>query len=502
MLCRTLTAQSRSHEYKYSVSKNAYTMKLGQISVIHFTSKISASILGSISTIYIARVLGSDILGTYSIALAVVSWLGLLGTMGITSAITKRVSEQEDSEAYAIAGLIIIATLFMAISSLVVLFRHNINDYVGFPAVPFIIGMLGVLLVYNLITSLLTGKHLVHITGIFSPVKTGSRAGIQIGAIIFGFGVAGLFGGYIIGYLIVIMLGSYIVVKKFNSIVIPEQKHFIRIIDYAKFSWLGSLRSNAFNWVDIALLGFFVSNSLIGYYTVAWNISQFLIIFGASLSQTLFPEMSKISSEKSPKEVSSLLNTGLSYAGLFIIPGLVGGGILGERLLRIYGPDFVQARVVLVILIIATLVQSYQNQITTTLNAIDRPDLAFRVNIVFIGANIALNALLIYFFGWVGAAVATATSVFISFCIGYLYLESIVDFHIPVREILKQVLASAIMGVFVWSALVAEQEYIHIDHNLLLTFSLVILGAAVYIVSLLSLSATFRRVIKNNLPYV
>ncbi|VTT88166.1 polysaccharide biosynthesis protein [Halorubrum sp. DM2] len=477
-------------------------MKLGQISVIHFLSNISASILGFISTIYIARVLGSGVLGTYSVALAVVSWLGLLGTMGITSAITKRVSEQEDSEAYALAGLIIITTLFVFISILVTLFQHNINRYVGFPAAPFIVGMLGVLLGYNLITSLLSGKHLVHITGIFSPIKTGSRAGIQIGAVISGIGVAGLFGGYILGYLIVILLGSYIVVKKFERVVIPERKHFNRIIDYAKFSWLGSLRSNAFNWVDIALLGFFVSNSFIGYYTAAWNISQFLIIFGASLSQTLFPEISKISSEQSPRRVSSLLNTGLSYAGLFLIPGLVGGGILGEQLLRIYGPNFAQARVVLVILIVATLVQSYQRQITTTLNAIDRPDLAFRVNTVFICTNIALNALLIYLFGWVGAAVATATSVGISLCTGYLYLNSIIKFQVPVKEILKQVLASAIMGVFVWGALVAEQQYIHINHNLLLVFSLVTLGASIYFVSLLILSVTFRNTVRNNLPYI
>lgn len=475
-------------------------MRLGQISVIHFLSKILSSVLGFAATIYIAQLLGAGVLGTYSVAIAVVSWLGLMGNMGITGAIQKRVSEQEEPAQYAIAGVIIQFALFVFLTLLVVLFRGYINDYVGFEASGYIVGMLAVLLGYNAITGLLNGQHMVHLSGVFSPVKTGSRAGLQIAALFTGLGLSGLLGGYILGYLVVISLGAIIVVRSFEEFTLPQRYHFQRLYSYAKFSWLGGLRSKAFNWVDIVVLGFFVQNAFIGYYTAAWNIAQFLIIFGSSMSQTLFPEMSKISSTYDPEAVSELLNTALSYAGLFLIPGLIGGSILGERILRIYGPDFTQAEIVLAILIVATLIQAYQAQFTTTLNAIDRPDLAFRVNMVFVGANLILNVILIYFYGWIGAAVATASSVAISLCVAYHYLSSIIRINIPIVEIGNQWIAGVLMGGVVFIALRFEDTYINIGHNVVVILSLVALGAAVYFAALLAISAKFRATISDNLP--
>lgn len=475
-------------------------MKLGQISVIHFLSKILSSVLGFAATIYIAQLLGAGVLGIYSVAIAVVSWLGLVGNMGITAAIQKRVSEQEEPSEYAIAGVVLMFALFMFLALVVVVFRGYINDYVGFAASGYIVGMLAVLLGYNAITALLNGQHMVHLSGLFSPVKTGSRAGLQIAALFTGLGLSGLFGGYIVGYLVVISLGAVIVVRSFEKFALPQRYHFRRIYSYAKFSWLGGLRSKAFNWVDIVVLGFFVPSAFIGYYTAAWNIAQFLIIFGTSVSQTLFPEMSKIAATDDQEAVSELLDAALSYAGLFLIPGLIGGGILGERILRIYGPDFTQAGTVLAILIVATLVQAYQAQFTTTLNAIDRPDLAFRVNIVFVGANLLLNVILIYFYGWIGAAVATASSVVISLCVAYYYLSSIVRVDIPVGEIGNQWVAGVLMGGVVFAGLRFEAAYLNIGHNVAVVLSLVALGATVYFAILLAISSQFRVTVADNLP--
>jgi O-antigen/teichoic acid export membrane protein len=475
-------------------------MRLGQTSVIHFVSKFLSSVLGFVASIYIARLLGADVLGLYSVAIAVVSWLGIVGTMGITGAIQKRVSEQEEPSEYAIAGVILMAVLFVALAGTIFIFRGYVNDYVGYPAAGYIVGMLAVSLGYNAVSSLLNGQHLVHVSGLFSPVKTGSRAGSQILAIFSGFGLSGLFGGYIIGYLVVISLGTFIVVRSFGHAEPPRKRHFRSIYDYAKFSWLGGLRGRAFNWVDIAVLRFFVSSSFIGYYTAAWNISQFLMIFGTSLSQTLFPEMSELSVKEDRAAVADLLDPALSYAGIILIPGLVGGGILGERILRIYGPDFTQAGVVLTVLIVATLFQAYQKQYTTTLNAVDRPDLAFRVNVVFIVANVVLNVILIYLHGWIGAAVATAGSVGSSLLLAHYYLSRVVDFEVPVAELGKQWFAAGVMGGLVLGGLQIETTYVQIGHHLLEVVLLVGFGAGVYFLVLFGLSSRFRDTVSQNLP--
>jgi O-antigen/teichoic acid export membrane protein len=94
------------------------TLQLGQISVVLFFSELLASALGFVATICIARFLGSGALGIYSVATAVVSWLVLFGTMGVTGGITKRISEGEDPGAYAVAGVGIISVFAIGLAAL------------------------------------------------------------------------------------------------------------------------------------------------------------------------------------------------------------------------------------------------------------------------------------------------------------------------------------------------------------------------------------------------
>lgn len=476
------------------------SLRLGQTSIIFFFSKLLASALGFAATIYVARLLGSEALGIYSVATAVVSWLVLFGTMGVTSGITKRVSERKESSAYALAGVSIILIFGVGLSATILLLHRQVNEYIGFSAAGFLATMMVVTLAQSTIMSLLNGRKLVHVAGAFSPVKTGSRAGAQIIALSLGAGVVGLFSGYIIGYFVVILGGAYVLVRDFDRVMIPRKRHFRGILSFAKYAWLGGLRSKAFNWVDIALLGFFVSNTLIGYYTAAWNIAQFLVIFGTAISRTLFPEMSESAVAEDPEAVSDLLNTALSYAGLIMIPGLVGGTLIGERLLRIYGSEFTQAALVLSVLILATLLQSYQKQFTTTLNALDRPDIAFKINLVFILLNVGLNIVLIVVYGWAGAAVATALSVGISLFVAYRYMDSILEFTIPAGEIAKQWMASGLMACFVIVFMWINGRYITIESNLLFVLLTVSSGAALYFCSLLGLSGRFRTTVRDNLP--
>lgn len=475
-------------------------MRIGQTSVIHFSSKIFSSALGFVATIYIARLLGANALGTYSLALTVVSWLGIAGNIGVSGAIRKRVSEDKEPGAYALAGVVVMSVLFIILSILLISFRHEVDEYVGFPASGFLILMLGASLGVNVVTSLLDGRHLVHISGLLSPIRTGGRATLQIGALSVGLGIAGLFGGYILGYLLVVLLGVVVISRNVETVTKPTRHHFKDLFSYAKYAWLGALQSRAFNWVDIAVLGFFVPQSFIGFYSASWNIAQFLILFGGSLSRTLFPEMSRVSEGRNSEAVSSLVDSALSYAGLILIPGLIGGTILGNRILRIYGPDFEQATVVLSILISACLLQAYQAQLTNTLNAINRPELSFRINAVFIVANVTLNVILIYFHGWVGAAVATALSVAISLIIAYVTLSSIVQFSIPFGEIGRQWIAAGLMGIVVYAGLLIESTHLHIGHNLATLLTLVILGAGVYFFALLAISTRFRTTVIDNLP--
>jgi O-antigen/teichoic acid export membrane protein len=316
---------------------------------------------------------------------------------------------------------------------------------------------------------------------------------VQVVLVLSGFGIAGAFAGYVVGAIVAIAIGAYFVEVPRRK---PSRRDVFRLRSYAQFSWLSSIKGRTFMSMDTIILAVFVSNSLIAVYEVAWNLASLFAIFGESIRQTLFPEMSKLSSEgSSDDEIAGLLRVSLAYAGLFIIPGLVGAAIVGDVVLTVYGSGFETGYYILLILTFARLLYGYMGQFLTTIDAIDRPDLTFRINAVFVAVNLLLNVLLTWQFGWYGAAAATTASAGIGLLLGYYYANRVVDVVVPIAEIGKQCLAAGIMAgvVFLGRAVIGG--------SLPIVVVLVGVGAGVYFVTLFGLSQEFRTTVRENLPF-
>ena len=474
-------------------------MRLGQTSAIFFISRLTGSVFGFIATIYFARLLGEEVLGFYAVAIALVSWLTIVGKVGISGAVTKRVSEGDEQGAYATAGGSIIAVLFIVVALGIMLFQDPVNDYIGVPIAELVVLIVFAQLMLGFTFSLLKGSHLVHVYALLSTAKQGLRSVAQVALVFVGWGLVGMLVGYAIGGLLIAIF-SLLFLNIRPSL--PEKRHFTRLIDYAKYSWLGSMKGKTFDWVDIIVLGFFVPTGLIGVYSVAWSISRFLEIFGRGISTTLFPEMSEIAAKNDPSMVSGLTEDALQYAGLILIPGLVGGFVVGDRLLLIYGDGFVKGQTVLAILVSALLVYTYNQQLLNTLNAIDRPDLAFRSNAVFIASNLLFNIIFVYAIGWIGAAIATTLSAAVALVFAYYYCRSHVPFEVSYAEIARQWIASFVMGIGVYfTREFGEARWTWIDdYNAVFVVLLVSLGAAIYFFSLIIISTQFRQTVDRNLP--
>lgn len=471
-------------------------MRIGQTSFIVFASKLVGSALGFLATIYLARELGAEILGFYALVMALTAWFILAGKLGVSKAMTKRISEGDEPASYLAASATLIGVVGTSVGVLVIVFAEYIDAYVGETVALFVVAILFIKLFYNFTNAVLRGERKVHITGILQPVHIGSYSLVQVALVAAGFGLVGMLIGYIVGGILIGIVGLFFVSTGINR---PRVRHFKSLIDFAKYAWLGGLKSRSFNDVDILVLGFLVPSALVGVYSIAWSIAKFLELFGSAVSTTLFPELSKADADRSDELVSNLVTDSLAYGGLFIIPGLFGGALLADHLLAIYGPEFVQGATVLVVLILATLLYGYQKQLMNAINAVDRPDLAFRINVVFIVTNVVLNVLLILEFGFVGAAIATALSAGLGTVLSFLALRSLVTFAVPVGEIARQFLAAGVMAAGVYVGLVGFSTAA-ITHDVAIVVTLVTIGAGVYFVSLLGISAQFRATVAANSP--
>lgn len=475
-------------------------MRLGQTSVIYFISKFGGSILGFFATIYFTRTLGEDIYGFYAITLALVSWLGIVKSVGFGQAIVKRMSEEEESDAFLAAGTAVKGSLTSLVAFGVVLFQDQVNAYVGQPVAEFVVLLLVISIFSGLVNSALKGSHRVHVYAPLSTAKQGAQSIFMIAFVYVGWELSGMLLGYALGTALIAMFGLWFVRP---SLVIPQWRHVYSLFNFAKFSWLGSMRKKTFSEMDIIILGLFVSPGLTGIYAIAYALSKFLDLFGSAIQSTLFPELSKRAAANEPDMVRTLTNDAISYAGLFLIPGIIGGTILGDRLMRIYGDGFEIGAQVLPILLVGILAYSYNKQLLNTLNGIDRPNLAFRANAVFIVSNLVLNIALVYTIGWVGAAIATAISAGIGLIFGFYYTRRHVAFAIPFGEIARQWIAALVMGLVVYAARgfgETNLEWI-VDYNAVFVVGLVGVGAVVYFAVLFGISTEFRTTVENNLPF-
>lgn len=473
-------------------------MRIGQTSVIYLSSQIAGSVLGFLATIYFTRTLGEEIYGFYAITLALVSWLGIVKSAGFGGAMIKRMSEDEEPDAYFAAGTAIKVTLTTLVAIGVFVFREQVNSYVGQPVAEFVILLLIVSIFNGLVNSALQGTHRVHIYAPLRTAKQGAQSIVMIAFVYLGWELVGMLLGYAIGTAVIATIGLLVVRPTF---VRPRWQHVVSLFDFAKFSWLGSMRKKTFSEMDIIVLGLFVPAGLTGIYAVAYTLAKFLDIFGSAIRTTLFPELSKRSAADDTNMVQTLTNDALSYAGLFLIPGIAGAAILGDRLMLVYGDGFEIGAQVLTILLVGILAYSYNRQLLNTLNAIDRPDLAFRANAAFIVSNLVLNIALIYTIGWLGAAIATASSAAIGLIFGFYYTRRHVGFSVPFEEISKQCIAALLMGVVVYAARVIGEPHPIADHNEIFVVTLVGFGALVYFLVLFTISSTFRTTVSRNLPF-
>jgi O-antigen/teichoic acid export membrane protein len=467
-------------------------MRLAKTALVVFGSSQLSTIVGFIATFYIARFLGPSTLGTYAVVTALLFWIHVPAS-AIDSALMKRISEGIDPGKFLSAGFLINGVLAVLVALGLILFEDPVNAYVG-ASVSRTVAVLALSwFTAKSVSAALRGQEKVAASSLVWTSGRVVRTVLQIAlAGLLGLGLAGLIWGHAVSFFVVTLVGAAIFDVRPR---VPSRDEFSSLWEYARYAWLGKISSQAFNWMDTVLLGVFVSSSLIGIYEVAWTIASTLAVVSTAITDALFPSMSRLDTRNRREEMEELLNKGLVFAGFFAIPGLFGGFVVGTRVLEIFGPAFGQGWIVLVILITARLSSTFSSQFKNTVNALDRPDLGFRINAGFILTNLVFNLSLIPVFGWSGAAVATSLSSILMLVLSYYYVTTLLSGIVfPTTEVAKEIAASVVMivPVYLLTQVVPSSE--------VTTVGIVFMGAAVYTVVILEISPRIRSNLLSLLP--
>ncbi len=138
------------------------------------------------------------------------------------------------------------------------------------------------------------------------------------------------------------------------------------------------------------------------------------------------------------------------------------------------------------------ILQSYETVLLQSLNALDLPEVTFRISLVFFVTNIVGNVVLTWQIGAVGAAIATAGSIGLATFLSLNALRRHVAVQIHWRTLASQLASALTMGVVVQVAL----RWVD-GPGIVTVLGLVLLGVGVYAAVVFAISPTTRRQVRR-----
>ena len=421
--------------------------ELKRQSIASFISRIGYTLFTLLSTMYFAHVLGPSVLGSYFLFVSYFSIIDIIGDGGFGRAAIKRISEAEEQNEYYSAFIILRTSFTILIMVLLIGFKHYTTGNINKQLFDWLILAQFIALFYCLISKGIAGRGKMGIYAIGELTENISRMIIQVISVFLGYEVAGLIGGFILGFAV-----AAIVQFKFLDmhIVRFERKHMKSLTVFSFWLFLTSTGVLLYSYADSIMIGYFLSDSSVGIYKVAFQLSTFTTLLATVISTTLWPKISLWGKTGDIKSIEKTLASAFTFSLLLALPILAGGILLGERMLYfLYGNEFTSGYITLVILLCAQLVNIFQSFFTMYLGALDRQKESFKVTAVASITNIVLNSLMIPVIGIEGAALSTFVTLGMNAFLAKRTLSKIIDVKIEGESLLNMLKATFIMSIFV-----------------------------------------------------
>ena len=468
-------------------------MNIGSIqrqSVIYVASTIGLTVVGFLSTIYFAHTLGPAPLGAYFLFLAYLGIFNLVGDGGFGGAAVKRISEGAEQDEY-FSAFVFIRIALLAVSVTVLLWAEPLLKDATTSGIFFWLLLALIVSVFSNCTSIgIYGSGKVGIQQISNFLDAFLRTVFQVAAVFFGFGIAGLAGGFVAG-LIAGGIANYWSLDL--KLVRFRVSHLKSLSSFSFWIFLTASGSLVFCYADTILIGYFMSNADVGIYRTAFQLTSIATFTTLAFHAVLYPKISTWGAQDQRVEIEKSLSRAFTYSLLLAIPTCVGGWILGERLLYfLYGEVFTAGTSALYFLLLVQVVNVFMYLGTMSLNALNRPKDAFWITVVAAIVNILLDLILIPVLGITGAAVATLIAMTLNASGALILLSRIISIkfeHGPVKNMLY---AAGCMGVFLL--------FIHFlsPHTHVVTVLIaVIVGAGIYLLILFKLDRGIHDELRN-----
>lgn len=466
-------------------------MNLARSSIRLFTARAASTLIVFLGITYFARELGSYQMGVFFLFQALLGIIAIPADFGINNGVTKRLSEGESPGSILSTAILLKGLLLLPVIAAIVLARGPINDYLGAELALLLVLALVLQEAARLTIQVLKGELRVGETA--GPLFFRKLVYVAVGSV-FVFmeaGVRGIIYGLLAGLVVMLGWGAW---KSSTALNTPSLDQARSLFDYSKYAFVSSIGGYFYSWMDVAIIGLFLTQSEVGIYEISWRVTGIVMLFSSSIATAIFPQVSQWDAEDATERIESLLSDSIAPALLVAIPAFFGVILFPEEILGlVFGAEYTAGGLILIILMGEKVVQSVHIILGRSLQGINQPHLAAKAGVISMALNLVLNIILVIKFGIVGAAIATAFSFIVNSILHAYYLSRFISIRVPYVRVGGCIAAS--FGMAIVLSIVESAVMIR---NLPMLLLIIGLGIVVYVGFALMIPPS-RSVILNNI---
>ncbi|MDQ1252300.1 MAG: hypothetical protein QG646_1421 [Euryarchaeota archaeon] len=387
--------------------------------------------IGMLFDILLKRVLTSQLspadFGTYSLALTVISITGAVATLGLNEGVPRYIAFFRGShEEQKIHELIISAVMMGLIAGLLamlvspVLFEHLAGK--GFDMQGRILAVVKILvfaipftILLNLTVAIYRGFDRTSVNMYFyNIIRPLSLLIFASTAVFLGASLHGVVLSDVLSMVLTFGIMSVYFVRRpplKPELNLKFSEPTKQLIKYSLPLLISATLINLMTWTDTIILGYFKSTEVVGIYSAVIPLIGFLTMIINSMGFVYIPVASKLWGEKKTHLMAPLYQIMTKWCFMLTFPIFALMFLYPEFILtKLYGAQYASGAIVLRILSMGFVVNSYLGFRYHNIIASGDSNFLMKCSLASAGINILLNFMLVPQFGMVGAATASAVS--------------------------------------------------------------------------------------------
>lgn len=417
-------------------------------------AQLALRIASFIFTVLVVRTLGDAHFGRYSIVLAWAALFSFIGDLGVNQYLAREIARDKDAarrmfwDTVVLRLLLAILASVLTVGGAILLTEYDDDIIIGlaiFTSTYFLQAFIAP------VQSILTGHERVDILSVLNVVN---QVLFMVFAGLFlylGFGFIWLVLASALNLPIIIILQIY-AIRRYRLEIPTFHIHRATWFNLVKAGFPFAVTQVALtfaNTVDTVFLSYLTNEQTVGWYNAAYRLTLTLLTVSVAFNTAIMPTLAR-EHANNPESVRPWYYTSARFIAIFTLPIAVGGAILSNQIVLIYGEEFTASGLAFALLIWDlpfVVFHIFSGYITAS---IQREGSAARIHTSIGLLNIAINAILIPRFGLIGACLATVLTDFVGAVLFYALFRRELGPGLLFRKIAWVIFAVTLMGILVW----------------------------------------------------